>query len=104
MTDNQTMVYLRCIMETYYGSKDACEEYECQVKISSKSILISYLGDNNVPVVWTGNDDSASGHYTLTCPSVSGRATLHRSPNTDRLEGSWLDGGYTGMWRIELDN
>lgn len=104
MTDTQTTVYLRCIMETYFGGEDACEEYECEVKINNKNILISYLGENGMPVVWTGNDDSASGHYTLTCPSVAGKATLHRAPNTDRLEGSWLESGYMGMWRIELDN
>lgn len=103
MSDNDVIVYLTCIMETYFGGEYACEENECQVKISRNNILVSYLGDNEVPIVWTGNDNSASGHYILTCPSVSGRATLHRTPNTDRLEGSWLENGNTGMWRIELD-
>lgn len=74
MTDKQTKVYFRCTMETYFGGVDPCEEYECEVKINNKNILISYLGDNGVPSVWTGNDDSASGHYTLTCPISCGKS------------------------------
>jgi hypothetical protein len=33
---------------------------------------------------------------------MGGIATLHKIPNEDILEGSWVERGYAGMWRIRL--
>jgi hypothetical protein len=69
------------------------------VKITDDEILVEY--DDEGLVKYRGPND-ASGHFLLAAPDVEGRASLHRFPDADILEGSWVEAGYRGMWRIEL--
>ena len=84
----------------YYGD-GLGEQCPCEVRISGGTIAISYQGDSG-PVVYEG-PEVEPGHFRLTAQSVNGRASLHRLPDDAILEGSWSEGGYEGMWRIELD-
>lgn len=93
-------IWNHCKMSTLYYSEDGAEEnYPCVVKITNDEILVEY--DDEGLVQYRGAND-ASGHFLLVAPAVEGRASLHRFPDADILEGSWVEAGYRGMWRIEL--
>ena len=93
-------IWTHCKMSTLYYSEDGAEEnYPCVVKIIDDEILVEY--DDEGLVKYRGPND-ASGHFLLAAPDVEGRASLHRFPDADILEGSWVEAGYRGMWRIGL--
>jgi hypothetical protein len=86
---------------TSFGAGGEMTEDSCEVRISNGSIAISY--DDVGKVVYEGTEE-APGHFRLSCSAVNGRATLHRFPDDDMLEGFWAEGGYLGMWRIQLND
>ena len=93
-------IWTHCKMSTLYYSEDGAEEnYLCVVKITDDEIVVEY--DDEGLVQYRGSND-ASGHFLLAASDVEGRASLHRFPDADILEGSWVEAGYRGMWRIEL--
>ena len=73
---------------------------ECQVRIDGTRIAISYQ-QHDGPTVYEG-EEIASGHFELACARKNGRATLHRPPGENLLEGYWVEGQDHGMWRIKL--
>lgn len=76
--------------------------WPCEVRIGEDgSIAISYKDEGHL-VVYEGSEIE-SGHFTVKAVSVNGRGTLHKVPDEDVLEGWWLEDGYEGMWRIELE-
>ena len=75
---------------------------ECSVRIDGSKIVVSYE-QHDGPTVWEGKE-VAPGHFELTCARKGGRATLHRMPGEDLIEGHWMDGKDQGMWRIQLKN
>jgi hypothetical protein len=83
--------------ESYYhrGSRG-----ECEVRIDGVKIAVSYEQYDGL-TVWEGKE-VAPGHFELTCARKGGRATLHRMPGEDVIEGHWSDGQNQGMWRIQL--
>lgn len=83
----------------YYTSDVASQNFPCVVKITDEEILVEY--DDDGLVQYRGANDG-TGHYVLTAPEVDGRASLHRFPESELLEGSWVEGGVRGMWRVEL--
>ncbi|MGH2343040.1 hypothetical protein ACRC7T_16335 [Segnochrobactraceae bacterium EtOH-i3] len=91
-----------CSMDIIYEDKRLLASLPCQVSISNGTIAVSYE-DENGPVVYEGAEIEP-GHFKLTAPKVSGRATLHRFPNGTLLEGHWFEDGIRGMWRITLDH
>lgn len=74
----------------------------CEVRISDSTIAVSYNDDGQV-VVYDG-PEIEPGHFKLKSSTVNGRGTLHRFGDDDILEGSWVEDGYQGMWRIQLDD
>lgn len=93
-------IWNQCKMSTlYYSDDDASENFPCVVKITDREILVEY--DDEGLVQYRGVNDG-SGHFLLTAPMVEGRASLHRFPDASIVEGSWVEGSYRGMWRIEL--
>ena len=92
-------IWNHCKMSTLYYSDDGEESYPCVVKITDDEILVEY--DDEGLVQYRGSNDG-QGHFLLAAPDVEGRASLHRFPDANILEGSWVEGGYRGMWRIEL--
>lgn len=88
-------------MTTVFYTEDAASEnYPCVVKITEDKILVEYEGEDGL-VQYCGANDG-SGHFTLTCDEVKGRASLHCFTGSSILEGHWVEGGYRGMWKIEL--
>ena len=83
----------------YFSNSDALENSDCVVKIEKKKILVEY--EDNGIVQYVG-EERGLGHFDLSCPSVSGKASLHMFANSEILEGSWIEGSYRGMWKIKL--
>ncbi len=86
-------------MTLLYHSEDRSDDFPCVVKLSENEILVEYEDDGYVQ--YTGVAKGA-GHFELSAPEVSGHASLHRFEGSEILEGSWLEDGYRGMWRIRL--
>jgi len=86
-------------MTTLFHSKDASEDYPCVVKIDESEVLVEY--DDDGLVQYKGSE-RGPGHYELSAPEVHGKASLHSFDGSSFLEGSWVEDGYRGMWRIEL--
>jgi hypothetical protein len=73
----------------------------CEVRIDENSIVVSYKGDDGLPIVYK-RKNHGDGHFELMAPQIDSKATLHMFNNGKILEGFWLEGGYKGMWRIQL--
>ena len=95
------MIYSKSTMAILFYSKDAAyEKWPCTVKIDDREILVEY--DDDGLCQYVGRNDG-SGHFELHQRNGDGRATLHRFPDARLLEGSWIENGDRGMWRIELE-
>jgi hypothetical protein len=93
-------VWNKSRMQTVYYDNDPSEEDECDVKIDSKEIVVSYRDDSGF-VNYRGKNDG-TGHFELLAPERNGRATLHMFKDSSILEGFWEQEGYRGFWRIYL--
>ncbi len=87
---NAKMTWCSFGKERDYQQKDACS-----VILHEGSIMISY-GD----AIYKG-ERVGKGHYILSKQPGDGRATLHKIPYENVLEGSWEEYGQQGMWKIE---
>lgn len=87
-------------MDTLYYDDDANVGDQCEVKIDERSIVVSYH-DEGGWVNYSGKNDG-SGPFELSADGSDGRATLHMFPNSNVLEGYWVEENTSGMWRIEL--
>lgn len=83
----------------YYDRTVADDNWACVVRLSGDEIVVEY--DEDGPVTYRGLENG-SGHFELRTGDGSGKATLHQFPDARTLEGSWLEDGVRGMWRIEL--
>lgn len=83
----------------YYSDDAASQNFPCIVKMTDDEILVEY--DDDGLVQYRGVNDG-SGHFVLTAREVDGRASLHRFPESEILEGSWVEGAVLGMWRVHL--
>lgn len=86
-------------MTMLYYSDAPSEEWPCVVKLSEAEILVEY--EFNGFRQYRGQA-RGPGHYELSAPELSGRASLHRFEGAEVLDGSWVEDGYRGMWRIKL--
>ena len=84
-----------CRTESFYRD----DESSCEVRINGSEIVVSYRDDSRW-ITYRGNE-VAPGHFELSSDH-GGKATLHRSPDSDWLEGFWIESPEEGMWRIEL--
>lgn len=84
----------------YYSEEAADEDYPCIVRVDDEGILVEYEDSKGVKQYCGKN--SGNGHFELHAPEVKGKASLHMFPGASILEGSWVEAGYRGMWRIEL--
>lgn len=88
-------------METYFADQTVSNKWPCEVRIGNGKIVVSYESDGFV--TYEGVDDG-TGHFELkNSNNVRDRATLHLTVEKDRLEGSWIEEGQEGMWRIDLE-
>lgn len=89
----------------YHTSQEAWENHPCTVRMTGNEIVVEY--DDDGLVLYKG-EEITPGHYRLRSHDESGdaEATLHMSPDTLVLEGSWVvkEPGQTrkGMWKIFL--
>lgn len=87
----------------YYDSDEADENEPCGVRLDDSGLLIEYDDEDGADrpfrAQYRGPD---AGHFKLECVQTGGKATLHRFRDGNLLEGSWLEGGCRGMWRITL--
>ena len=93
-------VWKNCSAEEFKSE----ERRACEVKIGDDStIALSYRERDGELITYEGKE-VGPGHYKLRA-NDGGTADLHRAPDTDWLEGYWLDpNGEEGMWRIELSD
>lgn len=85
----------------YYDERPAIlREEGYEVRIDENEILVAYQDDDGW-VEYRGKN-SGDGHFLLEAPERQGRASLHRFPEIEILEGYWQEQGYQGMWRIRL--
>jgi hypothetical protein len=84
----------------YFSDEAAAENEKFAVKIENKKILVEYEDADGL-VQYVG-EEKGQGHFELSCPAKSGKASLHMFANSGILEGSWFEGGCRGMWRIHL--
>jgi len=85
-----------------YISCDLAGEHPCEVRIGDGSIAVSYKDAGGSHVLYEGNE-VGDGHYVLsTNETPPSKGTLHKVPDLPQLEGSWVERGETGFWKIEL--
>jgi hypothetical protein len=99
--DANAAVFKKSLIDSY-TSEGVDKNYPAQVRLDESSVSVSYEGGDGI-VVYEGNK-TEHGYFRLHCLRTGGRATLHLIPEDDILEGSWLQGGEEGMWRIDLLN
>jgi len=85
----------------FYDEREAIEGEKCEVKIDEKTIVVSYEDEEGGFIIYKGGNEG-TGHFELFCPEQDGRATLHMFKGARILEGSWIEGGGRGFWKIEL--
>ncbi|MDP1613195.1 MAG: hypothetical protein Q8M11_19230 [Sulfuritalea sp.] len=88
------------IATLYYSNETASERHPCVVKIDDTTILVEYEDEGSVQYRGRNNGD---GHFELQTPDLRGTATLHMCQDGTTLEGSWIEDGTRGMWRIDLE-
>lgn len=95
------MIWNNAKMSVVYNNKDVADEgWPCVVKLSEEEIIVEY--DDEGMVQYKGKN-SGNGHFELHAEDVNGRATLHMFPDSTLLEGSWVEDGERGMWKISLE-
>ncbi|WP_426664481.1 hypothetical protein [Rhodanobacter aciditrophus] len=86
----------------YYDDKADSNE-PCEVILAGDELTVSYYNEHIEGYVIYKGKEIAPGHFELTAPMVKGHATLHRFLDAEVLVGEWIEDGYKGMWRIELN-
>lgn len=86
----------------YYSNEPGNEDYPCIVKINEEGILVEY-GEGDEQRQYRGIA-RGEGHFELAGVGFAGKASLHRFSDSVILEGSWIEEGYRGMWRIRLES
>ena len=92
-------IYNHCTMTTLYHSEDPSENGSRVVKLDKDRILVEYEDGGQVQYEGKGNGE---GHFELNGVGFHGRASLHMFPGSSVLEGTWVEEGYHGMWRIKV--
>lgn len=92
-------IWKHCTITTLYYSNDESSDDPCVVKIDADRILAEYEDEGTVQYTGSANGE---GHFELKGVDFDGRATLHMFSGSSVLEGSWVEKGDRGMWRIKL--
>ena len=95
--------WTRCTADIFFYDEkipDLIEDEGYIVRLSEESIEVAY--DDEKGAVCYRGINTGDGHYQLTAVERNGRASLHRSPNQNVMEGYWHEGKSRGMWRITL--
>lgn len=85
-------------MDTFRPSATASFDEPCKVTIDNEFITVSY--DDAGQTCRYRGQAKGPGHYELQAEGFDGRATLHHFEGSNVLEGTWVEDGVRGMWRI----
>jgi hypothetical protein len=85
----------------YYSGDEADTDYPCEVHITDKEITVNYFADHAQRIQYRG-ENHGTGHFELRSNKNAGKASLHRTPGSQVIEGSWAENSVRGMWRIWL--
>ncbi len=93
--------WTNCTVDIYYENRPADIDDEGYiVRLSDETIEVAY-DDDDGPVVYRGKN-KGDGHFDLLAPERQGHASLHQFPDSNFLEGYWVEDDVNGMWRIKL--
>jgi hypothetical protein len=95
-------VFAKCAVEFFYNTGRPSRNVTASVKLDGEDITVEYPGEHGQERYF--GKALAPGHYELRAVEIGGRATLHRFPGSDYLEGYWSQDHHYGMWRIQLIN
>lgn len=99
----KTLATRSMICEIYYPGTDAMTEFEVELRLDDQELVISYEDEDSqgkpLIVIYRGRN-SGDGHFELRADGVEGRATLHKHPKHEVFEGTWIEEGAKGMWRL----
>lgn len=85
-------------MDTFRPSSAASFDEPCKVTINSEFIIVAY---DDAGRTWQYRGQAKRlEHYELQAEGFDGRATLHRFEGSNVLEGTWVEDGIRGIWRI----
>jgi len=84
----------------YYDDRSASEDNLCEVRIGEGEMVVDYEDDGE-RILYKGRD-KGNGHFELYSEEVKGRATFHMFEGSRFIEGSWVEDGARGMWKIRL--
>lgn len=85
-------------MDTFRINSSASFDEPCKVTIDNEFITVVY--DHGGQSWKYRGQEKGPGHYELQAEGFVGRATLHRFEDSNVLEGTWVEEGVRGMWRI----
>lgn len=94
----QPKIWKNCMAITFQEG-ESCIYTNCTVKLDAE-VLVEYADDGQV--VHYRGPNNESGHFVLKSHNNGGTATLHFTPETLLMEGSWVEDGMNGMWKILL--
>ncbi|WP_329763946.1 hypothetical protein [Stenotrophomonas geniculata] len=94
----QPKIWNNCMAITFQEG-ESCIYTSCNVKLDSE-LLVEYADEGEI-IQYRGINDG-TGHFLLKCANNGGAASLHLAPNTALLQGSWVENGMNGMWKILL--
>jgi len=92
-------IWKNCTMTTLYYTNNPSKNRLCTVKLDDNRILIEY---EEGEIVQYKGEKSGEGHFELNGVGFQGQASLHMFTGSQLLEGSWIEEGARGMWRIQL--
>lgn len=101
--EHKTLKTRLMICEIFYSDAEPMSKSEVELRLDEEELVIAYEDEDDLgrplTVIYRGTN-RGDGHYELRATGVDGRATLHRNPDHDVFEGTWIEGGSMGMWRI----
>lgn len=85
-------------LDTFRPSSAVSFGKPCKVTINSKFITVAY---DDAGQTWQYRGQALGpGYYNLQAEGFDGRATLHCFEGSNVLEGTWIQDGIRGMWRM----
>lgn len=100
---NEKKIYKNSLMSLYYTDRPADTDLECIVVVGENKIELKYDQEDGQFWSWKGELNSP-GHYLVYANYPGSRGTLHHLEQMKYLEGYWVENGYRGMWRIQLED
>jgi len=85
-------------MDTFRPNGAASFDEPCKITIDSEFITVAY--DHGGQSWEYRGQAKGPGHYELQTEGFGGRATLHRFEDSNVMEGTCVEDGVRGKWRI----